>query len=321
MPDGPLDNSVHVGFDRFDFKARVIGRVASRTLLASTRAGGQVLAVFDSSFYIQIGADLVCIGGAGLAAGPLNVITTAPSGTNWRASGVRVKDRISMVNGSLIVGRRFRFSFAGSTEWAPAPWPVLWTARDLEAGLNAFREACLAYPPAEGLGEFIRRDTGFGNGGSIYARARGPIRSLDQWLVDAFRQSENAMETEPDGVARLLGLGPGLTPSGDDFLGGMMIAAHSLGAQTLCLRLWRMIGPVAFITGNPIAFAHLSAASEGLGNIGIHRAIAMIIAGEGGATGPVLEGIDTIGRTSGWDAMAGVTRLFEAWLLARRGRC
>lgn len=316
MPDGLPDRSPEANFERFEIAGRLVGAVASRNLFAGAR--GRVLAVFDSSFYVAFGAGLVCVGGAGLAAGPLNLIISAPSGTNWRASGLRVDDRVSMVNCVLSVGRRFRFDLAGTMPWAPEPVPGGWTAKDLERGLSGFRQACSGRHFAQGLGGFLHGGDGPGNGSSIHQQARAPVKSLDQWLSAALRDPQGALATSPEDLAGLLGLGPGLTPSGDDYLGGMMIAARSIGEATLCRRLWDVVRPLAASAGNPVALAHLSAASEGLGTVGIHQAIETIIAGRSGAFGGAVKGIDAIGHTSGWDAMAGVTRLFDAWLRARR---
>ncbi len=58
------------------------------------------------------------------------------------------------------------------------------------------------------------------------------------------------------------------------------------------------------------------AASEGLGSAGIHRALAAIMEGRPEAVGKALAGIDGIGHSSGWDAMAGIVTTFDAWLSA-----
>ena len=317
MPDGSLDRSLEAGFEWFTFAASLVGAVASRNLSANTQ--GRVLAVFDNSFYVAFSAGLVCVGAAGLAAGPLNLITATPLGTSWRASGLRVDDRVSVANRVLSVGRRFRFDVSGTTRWVPESVPEGWTAEDLERGLSGFRQACSGRRFAQGLGGFIHGADDPGTGSLIRQRAREPAKALDRWLNAVFRNPRHGMAMPEDGLADLLGLGPGLTPSGDDYVAGMMIAARSLGETAACDRLWQGARPLVEGLGNPIALAHLSAASEGMGNIAIHRAINAIVTGRRDRLGAAAEGIDTIGHSSGWDAMAGVTRLFDAWLRGRRG--
>jgi hypothetical protein len=315
MLDSAPAGSLEMDFERFAFVGRLVGGVASRAL--STGARGRVLAVFDNSFYVVLEAGLVCVGGASLAAGPLNLVTAAPVGTNWRVSGLRVDDRVSVVNRVLRVGPRFRFNLAETTRWTPASVAEGWTAADLERGLKSFRQTCSGYAFAQGLGGFIHGRAGPEIGASIHQQAREPVESLDQWLNSVFRDPRSLKAAPSDSLAGLLGLGPGLTPSGDDYVGGMMIAARCIGEAAACGRLWKGVRPLAERLGNPITLAHLAAASEGIGNIRFHRAINAIVTGQSDRLGTVIAGIDTIGHGSGWDAMAGAVRLLDAWLRAR----
>ena len=257
-------------FDRFAFSARHSGCVASRVL--RNGAAGRVLAVFEATFYVELGValagGLACVGGAGLAAAPLNLITTAPEATNWRASGVRLNAAATVSANTLLVGERFAFDLTGAAVWTPDPAPVAWDRVDLERGLRAVREASARHVPDDGLGRFIRRSAGPFEIHSICERAEAPVDLLTGWVRAALHEPSRANAIDAECTGSLLGLGPGLTPSGDDFVGGMMIALRGLGEAALCQRLWTASRPRALEAGNPIAFAHLAAASEGLGNIG-----------------------------------------------------
>jgi hypothetical protein len=147
--------------------------------------------------------------------------------------------------------------------------------------------------------------------------AQEAIERLSHWAFEAIRFPDRAGSVDPELIAPLLGLGPGLTPSGDDFVGGMMIALCSLGETTLCRNLWVASQPLASAAGNPIALAHLAAASEGLANIALHQTLAAIIEGQIDCLCALRTAIDRVGHTSGWDGMAGVVRILEAWLRAR----
>ena len=70
-------------------------------------------------------------------------------------------------------------------------------------------------------------------------------------------------------VSGLMGLGPGLTPSGDDILGGILIALHCLGRLDQAGILWDAIGREAHRT-NRISQAHLYAAAHGMGAEVLH---------------------------------------------------
>lgn len=311
MPDALIDGDG----GRFCFSVHQYGCVAARCL--DNGATGRVSAVFDGSFYIELDKGIACIGGAGLAASPLTLVTTAPATINWRACGVRVGAKIGVGATDLRIGERFRFRLADAIEWAPDPAPIDWTPADLERGLQAFRDACVGHVPSEGLGTFVHRHPGPFQDDSVCKHAEPHIGRLSDWLVEAIGRSGDAPTINPALIDPVIGLGPGLTPSGDDFIGGMMIALRGLGETEPCGRLWAAARTGVIKAGNPIASAHLRAASRGLGSMAIHDALAAILRGRVEKIRAAIRGIDRIGHTSGWDAIAGMIQVLQAWLQSK----
>jgi hypothetical protein len=131
---------------------------------------------------------------------------------------------------------------------------------------------------------------------------------LEAWLA-----TEGDDDASLSPLAALIGLGPGLTPSGDDFLVGAIVALHAYGharrARRLAAKL-RFEGAT-----HPISVAHWRAACEGLGSDALHACLHDMA--EGRAARTSLERIATIGHTSGWDALAGATTVAGA--LSRSG--
>ncbi len=119
-------------------------------------------------------------------------------------------------------------------------------------------------------------------------------------------------------IGRLTGLGAGLTPSGDDFLGGMMIALHSLGHTEICRSLWEGVRPCAERTTNIISLALLRAAAEGLGSASVHKSLSGILRGDIEAVHDSMPGLVRIGHSSGWDTLTGVVTVLDCWLQLRR---
>ena len=113
---------------------------------------------------------------------------------------------------------------------------------------------------------------------------------------------------------RLVGLGHGLTPSGDDFLGGAMIALHAIGKKEVCSYLWSKIDGYAAVSTNSISLAHLREASEGMGSAWIHRALSAIASGDVHAMDEVIAEIGCIGYSSGWDIFCGSIAVLDSWL-------
>jgi len=306
---------MHNRTDQLDFPVQLSGCIASRTLKESTN--GRVAAVFRSSFYVETDAGFVCIGNESLEPSPLSLVTKAPAGTDWSASGLRRNAKIHLSREAISVGNRFLFLLCGAVGWSPAPIPKSWNIIDLERGLNSFRDASLSHLPEEGLGRFLMPGFSPEADEAVSRTAQIPIAKAQRWLVAAM-WCPNKGGQDLRWVYPLIGLGPGLTPSGDDFIGGVMIALHSLGEAGACERLWVQAHRCAKQASNPISRVHLCAASQGQAGAGVHRALAAIMEGQEQAICESLAGIGRIGHTSGWDAMAGVVITFDAWLRAHR---
>lgn len=298
-------------FESFAFQAMRIGPIAADSL-ARPRAG-HVIAVFDRGFYIAFGAELVFLGAADLAMGPLNLATSAPERTNWKQGGVRMDDRVTVTGGCLIVGSRFRFALGGVAIWRPEPDPVTPNPTDVSRGLAGFRDASDGRLPLEGLGSFVRHATDEAPLEKVMEPSRAWVRELHDWLVEAFRGRETPRA--PD-ITGLVGFGPGLTPSGDDVIAGALITAHALKEEEVAHRLWDSIQPRLDAT-NVISQRHLRAAAGGFGQRDIHDAIGAMLKGRADDYRAWIDGIDGIGHSSGWDAIAGATLTLDAWLVSR----
>lgn len=112
----------------------------------------------------------------------------------------------------------------------------------------------------------------------------------------------------------LIGLGPGLTPAGDDFVGGAMIALRAAGEVGLADRVAAWALPLAETRTGRISRAHLACAAQGEGHEALHALL-----GSAGGTQRFEESLARlagIGHTSGLDAAAGALLA----LAARRKR-
>lgn len=296
------------------FTASRIGR-AARVALADP-GPGHVLAVFQRSFYIESAAGrLACLGPAAMGAGPLNGLLDLPDGWSWQAGGLRPGDPFHATDGVAHVGHRFTVSFTAARDWRPKPFPA--AARgELARGLAALTREARARAPEEGLGRLIaglpRRD------GLVLARARRADAAFVDWLSAGAPASGAA--GPPGFIEALVGLGPGLTPSGDDYLGGAMIALSGLGEADAVRRLAGWALDAAADRSTKISLAHLACAAEGEGATALHDTLAAICAPDTADLASVIDAaigeIDRIGHSSGWDALAGAAAVL-AWRLRR----
>lgn len=275
---------------------------------------GRVVAVFDSSFYVEIDGHYACIGTEALDAAPLNLTTSAPGATDWRASGLCINAKVGVSDHTIRVGRRFHFRLTNTARWSPEPLPADWNRERIAHGISEFRRAAEGRIPDEGLGLYINEGTAPRENQIVATVAKVPIAGLCEWLTNSFHSPNSKITKGLRWVYPLTGTGPGLTPSGGDFIGGMMITLRALGETEICHRLWIPTKRCALEIDNPIATAHLEAAFEGLANSGVHRMLNAIMAGLGEEIQDAVNDIDGIGHTSGWDAMAGIIAVLEVWL-------
>jgi hypothetical protein len=237
--------------------------------------GGGTLAViagFARSFYIRNTAgQIACIGGPELGDGPLNALAAAPPA-------------IPPV-GTVLPARIF--DLARLERWKPTPAGLL-RREGLRDRLAAISQAdprglavtipALLGTPVAGMDPFV-------------SASIGPLLALRDWTGGP----------PPESLSLLLGLGPGLTPAGDDALGGAAIALRTLGrtGQADALAAW--LATAAPAATSEIAWAHLQAATRGEGSAALHAALSDLMTGGT----PDLAAIDAIGHSSGWDALAG----------------
>jgi hypothetical protein len=239
--------------------------VAGRVAFEAAPGEGEVRAVFRRSCYARFGTRYVCVGDASLGRGPLNALVD-----DFQAPAM---------------GARMSLSLDGAALWTPAPLPP--TA---SPDLRALREAAKRRVPREGLGGLIVDEHNVLSG-----HAQPALDALDRWLVGY---------TLDDEAQALIGLGPGLTPSGDDYFGGVLIALHQFGRKPQAQSLWRWLKPRLARTSD-ISAAHLEAAAGGEGHEALHRcieALCLLAPDWDGA----LAALDKVGHCSGWDSLAGV---------------
>ena len=171
----------------------------------------------------------------------------------------------------------------------------------------------------EGLGEFILPRSGAGAKSAVAQKASGSVRSFRHWLAAVLTGPNKLPKVLSDAIDQLIGLGPGLTPSGDDFLGGAMIGLQIVGRSDLSESLFGIVEEKVARCSNVISAAHLAAAAEGAGGEWLHAALNGILAGDVGLLPAALTNVGRMGHTSGWDALAGSITVFREWLTCEPG--
>ena len=293
-------------------QAIVIGTVAKRKL--DSALFGRVTAVFERSLYLEVNSSWICLADANLGFGPLTVSVKSKYGREWINSfsvGRLVKLSpvgISTDNSTIISTR-------GVRSWQPPKGPS-WTKNSLMLGLRALENLAYSKVPAEGLGRFLFECPDYFPVSDESRAAEHPIGILKNWLKKCF-EVQMPITSDKEAVSAMLGLGPGLTPSGDDFLGGMLIALYVCGKKSFQKQLFTQVKSLLNSTG-PVSRAHLKAAALGEGSHSLHQVLNMLLEGNETQLEPGIDAINQIGHTSGWDALAGVAVVLRQLALTSR---
>ncbi len=294
------------------YRAATMGHLISKALNRSLE--GHVLAVFRSSFYLEAEQLLFCFGTSDMPPGPLNVVTSASPATDWKESGLRKYAPAIVSKAGINVGGKCLFQLSGARQWRPVQIHRPISMAVLEKGLAAFKAKAADVVPNAGFGRLIF-------GGHISDRLDHACRAAKPnifkgklWFHEVLADEKRAEELQIGWAKKLVGLGHGLTPSGDDFLGGAMIALHAIGKGEICSLLWSKIGSYVAASTNSISLAHLRAASDGMGSDWIHRALSTIASGDVHAMEEPIAGIGRIGYSSGWDIVSGSIAVLDSWL-------
>ena len=288
----------------------LVGRDAADCLRALAADGGSVLAAFRRSVYLSHGDSLACIGPPALGAGPLNGL--AEPGTehglpDWQGAGLRPGDPVAPCGEHIRIGALRLLLWRDARIHEPPRGPHPWTRAGLAAALARLSGMLEPFAPADGLAPFADpagRDSL--PRAKLIERARPAVDELEAWIAAGLDEPPR----EP--VERLVGLGPGLTPSGDDYLGGTMIALSMSGLRDSAAALAGPVLDAAPHATNRISAAHLGAAARGLGADALHRSIGALARGDGPALATALAELDAIGHSSGWDALAGAVSVLRA---------
>ena len=208
------------------------GRVSIKLLSAGEAAllavngfegNGRVVAVFHRALHLELppaGMAAVCV--RDVAPAPLNLVADLPLTTDL-ATLFALDDTVRREGTALLVGK-LALDLTRAPVWHPPPppadidWPGLSdrahhcaaVAAGVREGLGPLAAAILAGERPDELGALART-------------AQGPVLLLREGV-----QTKNpALVCR--GARRLVGLGPGLTPSGDDLLVGMIAVLNLAG--------------------------------------------------------------------------------------------
>ncbi len=116
-----------------------------------------------------------------------------------------------------------------------------------------------------------------------------------------------------EAAAKIAGLGPGLTPSGDDFLAGVMLSAHAFSYpnRNLIQRLCTILFETAAPRTTKLSQAFLKAARDGMAHEHWHSLLYTLTGEDIQAVHKAAARVLAFGETSGLDMLAGFLWMSE----------
>jgi hypothetical protein len=250
----------------------VLAGLGAREILERGGAGS-VMASFRAACYVEVGGAQVALVAPGVHAGPVHLVLDEDPPRPDPGRPVHVGAGELVVDGTTI-------DVAGAADWCgslPAAPAVLEHASTIAAvaAEGARRSALWAEPFAE-------------------PAARARVRLDDGRLEEAARM--------------LGGLGPGLTPSGDDALTGIVFglrAALGPGIEPLAIRACEAAGVGAF---GRVALAF---AARGQVLAPVHALVSAIVGGNVREGRAAARAVAAVGETSGADLLGGLGWAFS----------
>ncbi|MBI3635948.1 MAG: ERAP1-like C-terminal domain-containing protein, partial [Candidatus Rokubacteria bacterium] len=241
---------------------------------ALTRAGGtaRALAALSSSRYLRAADEIVWLG---------------PRDSVLHGRAILTGD-VSPASATIT------FALDGLTPWRPRPLECAEPSTLAGAGVTLVR-ALIATETPRGFGALLAgRAPDFPLAGAADAAARLARASAGD---DAHAAERAALP--------LLGLGPGLTPAGDDFVGGVFFGRRLAGAGAAWREAAALVRAVAAARTHPISAALLGDLLDGEGWAPLHELATAVTAGADADALAAARRLIRLGHSSGWDILAG----------------
>jgi hypothetical protein len=281
------------------------GVVAMEFCKALARA--EVAAAFERSFYLRAGDLFVCVGEPAIGNGPLTLI--AP----MRVAEIGLRPgQPAVISASGIAIGAVTLTYDRCESWHPPRWRQTACPSLLAQIRDAVVRRAAAEAPAEGFGRAVAESNAPSTAFARVARKR--LAHLQSWLADTIKARGAPAASLPAPVRELVGLGPGLTPSGDDVLIGALAFLDALAERHAHASLAHALRHIPAGLTSPLSHCFLRTAAAGHVGEHLHAAVSSLVSGDADAA---VAAVRTIGHCSGWDMMAGAVTALAAALAAR----
>jgi hypothetical protein len=217
--------------------ARSIGDMASRVL--ASRHSGFINGIYNNAMNLSFGKRIIGILGSSCERGPMNIVLSSTCGaTHFFSFGFQVGGVVKLHGRELKLSENVSISLDSADIYKSESnlrRPIQKT-EDIESNARVAAEVAMKFGKNDGLGELMRLIPW-----EIREENQRPPRNPNifvSWALPRVLKLKEALLSMNEtvlssAVEELIGLGPGLTPSGDDMLAGfsLLISLYSKTAK------------------------------------------------------------------------------------------
>jgi uncharacterized protein DUF2877 len=269
---------------------------------------GEVLAVHPQSCYL-LGEDgaIYAVVPETFGNGPLNLVVPS-SAVEPLKSSLSAGAPVTSTGDLLTIGQTLEVGLGKASLWDPKAHPALGAdPQELKSGLTELYQAAVSRAPEQSLAcllPYLQEDDLPAQLEKVphFPRSHALISGLVDSLAKRSRRSLKVV------TSQLAGLGPGLTPAGDDFLAGILLALAMVQehrADGDLADIAHLLLDTAAPRTHEISAAYLKAAYAGEASERWHALFGAVVARNTQEIGSAVQGVMSVGETSGADMLAG----------------
>jgi len=274
---------------------------------------GEVHSIFERAFNILIGGELVGVAKSGVSRSPINLVTDIPTSESMSSLGISKGMQVRKVGELVLIGNVLEISLENAELWRPRTRAERCLDPEfIRENLELAKQFAASKTKREGLGQLLALVDEIAVGKmprapDLNMAAKAVLPKLVD-LVKAVR-SEN-LEGVKGAAQKLIGLGPGLSPSADDALSGFTASlwwvSRSLNRGMNSVK--RINETIVSCSGTTTLLSQqlLRHAAKGETNERVGGLLEAILAGTPPDVEKGVEDVLRIGETSGIDMMVGL---------------
>ncbi|MEM3402305.1 MAG: DUF2877 domain-containing protein [Candidatus Hadarchaeales archaeon] len=285
--------------------------ISSKLLETLARASrGEVHSVFERTFNILIGGSLIGVGRRDVSPGPFNLIVNLPSGKTMKELGIKRGMPVVVENCEIKIGDLIIINTSGARIWRPRTRTEAKPVREIERNWKVGEEVAISEGAGKGFGAlipFIEKIMDGDDAPGIKGIEKIAYQRLSALVGAVLRRDVNELAEQ---AKRLIGLGGGLTPSGDDALSGFMAALWWLSSSldVAVDDVKRINNAIATQAQQTMLLSRqiLYHASRGEVSERVERLLNALLAGDADDVEREVKEVIKIGETSGADMLLGI---------------